>query len=446
MTQKKEPKKSEEKNSAGKVAVEKLPDSEVKLTITVPQDKFESNIEKVINKHNSELKVDGFRSGKIPADVIERTVGAEKILYEGAEEAVKEAYINAILDEKIEAIGEPKVQITKVARGNDLEFTAIVGVLPQVKIGEWQGDVKKINEKFSGKKIKVDDKEIDREVEFLANQRAKTITVTREAKKGDQLDIDFVVSKDNVPIENGTAKNHQIVIGEGKFIPGFEEKLIGTKAGDTKKFDLKFPKEYHAKHLADQNASFDVTVNLVQERQVPEINDEFASGIGKFKNLEELKKNIHEGIEHEQKHKQEDQQKKEIIDAVVGKMELDIPNVLIDREIEIMVSELDADISRIGMTKEQYFAQTKTTEEKLKEQWRKDQAPKRVKAALAIRDISKEQKISPDNKEIEEEVNKVLQYYQSLGQAEDKIDVQRLFEATKANLTNEKVFQYLMKV
>ncbi|MEA1925683.1 MAG: trigger factor [Patescibacteria group bacterium] len=433
-------------NNTSKAIIEKLPESEVKLTITVPKEVFEKHIEDVINRYGQEIKLDGFRSGKIPTKIIERTVGSEKILYEGAEEAVKKAYVNAILDEKIGAIGEPKIQIVKIARDNDFEFTAIVGILPEVKFKKWKDDVKQINKKFKRKEIKINESEVDREVAFLAKQRAKIITVSREAKKNDQVEVDFDVSQNNVALENGTVKKQPIVIGEKRFVPGFEEKLIGMKAGDEKEFDLTFPKKYHAKHLAGKNAIFNVKVNLVQERQIPEINDEFASGIGKFKNLLELKKNIHKGIEHEQKQKVEDEQKREIIDAIIEKVKLDVPEVLISREIETMMAELESDIGRINLNKQQYFEQLKTTEERLKEQWREDQAPKRVKAALAIQKIAKENEIIPETKEIEEEMNKILQYYKSLGQVEDKLDSQRLFEATKGNLINKKVFQYLMKI
>ncbi len=439
-------KQSSKNNNTSQAVIEKLPESEVKLTVTVPKEVFEEHVKDVINQYGQEIKLDGFRSGKVPAKIIERTVGSEKILHEGAEEAVKKAYVNVILDEKIGAIGEPKIQIVKIARGNDFKFTAIVGVLPDVKFKKWRDDVKRINEKFKKKEIKVDESEVDKEVAFLAKQRAKIITVNRGAKEDDQVEVDFDASQDNIVLENGTAKKQLIVIGEKRFVPGFEEKLIGMKAGDEKEFDLTFPKEYHAKHLAGKNVTFNVKVNLVQERQIPEINDEFASGIGKFKDLSELKKNIHKGIEHEQKQKVKDEQKREIIDAITEKTELDVPEVLINREIETMMAELESDIGRINLNKQQYFEQLKTTEEKLKEQWRRDQAPKRVKAALAVQEIAKENEITSETKEIEEEMNKILQYYKSLGQAEDKLDSKRLFEATKGNLINKKVFQYLMKI
>lgn len=427
------------------VKIEDLPRSEIKITFKMPSGKFDGFLDKAANELSKEMKVDGFRAGKTPREVIERTVGKDKVLYEGAEKAVKKIYVDAILDNKIEAVGEPKIDITKIAQGNDFEFTASVGVLPKIELKEWKKDIKEVNKDFKGKDIKVDDKEIDREISFLANQRAKVVTVNRKAKDKDQVEVDFEAHKDDVSIENSTAKKQQVVIGEGRFIPGFEEKLIGMKAGNEKEFFLTFPKEYHAKHLAGQEAKFKTKVNLVQERQIPEINDEFAKGIGTFKSLEELKSNVREGIRHEQKHKLENQQKNKIIDVIVQKAEFEVPNVLIEREIKTMMAELDQDLKQMGLSREKYFEQIKTTEKKLQEQWENKEAVQRVKAALILRQIAEDNKIFPDTKEVEKRVNQVLQHYKALGDIEKKIDVARLYEATKGSLANEKVFEYLMK-
>ncbi len=435
------------KNSVkNKVEIEKLNGSEVKLSITVLKDDFQKYVDSATKELAAEMKVDGFRNGKVPTSMVEKTVGIEKLLYEAAAEAVRESYINAILDNKIDAIGEPKVDIKKIAKGNDFEFTATVGVLPEIELEGWEKDVVKVNKKFAKQESVVEDKEIDHEVEYLAKQRAKIVTVNRVAKEGDQVEIDFDVFQENVAIENGSAKKHLMVLGEGRFIPGFEENLIGMKAGEEKEFKLAFPKEYHAKHLAGKDAEFNVKVNLVQEKQVAKIDDEFAKSIGKFKSLVDLKENIKKGITEEKKRRQEDEHKKEIIEAIIETMKVDIPNVLLEREMDIMMGELENDISRMGMDKEGYFKQVKTTEEKVKEGWKKEAAPKRVKAALILQEIAKKEKLTPDTKEIEEKVNQTLEYYATLGNTDDKIDTHRLYEATKGSLANEMVFKYLMEL
>lgn len=429
-----------------KVEIEKIEGSEVRLSISVPAAEFQKYIDAATKSLASEMKVDGFRNGKVPAAMVEKTVGAEKLLYEAASEAIRESYINAILDNKVEAIGEPKVDIKKIAKGNDFEFTATVGVLPEIELGDWKKDVSAVNKKFAKQEMKVEDKEIDHELEYLANQRAKIVTVNRAAKKGDQVEIDFDVFLENVAIENGSAKKHLMTLGDGKFIPGFEENLIGMKAGEEKEFKLAFPKEYHAKHLAGKEATFVVKTNLVQEKQLAKIDDEFATSIGKFKSLADLKENIKKGILEEKKRRAGDEQKKESIEAIIETTKVELPEVLLEREMDIMIGELENDIARMGIDKEGYFKQVQTTEEKVREGWKKEAAPKRVKAALILQEIAKQEKLVPDAKEIEEKVNQTLEYYATLGNADGKIDTHRLYEATKGSLANEMVFKFLAEV
>lgn len=440
---KKETSKNEVKNE---VKIEKLKGSEVKISVVIPKEGFAKYFDAAAKSLASEMKVDGFRNGKVPVDMVEKTVGAEKLVYEAAQEAVREAYINAVLDNKVDAIGEPKIDIKKIAKGNNFEFTATVGVLPEMELGDWKKDVAKINKEFAKKEVKVEEKEVDHEVEYLATQRANVVTVNREVKKGDQVEIDFDVFLDNVAIENGSSKKHVMVVGDGKFIPGFEDNLIGMKAGEEKTFKLNFPKEYHAKHLAGKEHEFQVKVNLVQEKQVAKIDDEFAKTVGKFKSLKELKDNIKKGIDEEKKRKQGDEHKKAIIEAIIETVSVEIPKALLEREVDVMMGELEADISRMGLDKEGYLKQVKMTEEKMKEGWEKDAAPKRVKAALILRELAEQEKIVPDTKEIEEKVNQTLEYYQSMGNTDDKIDTQRLYEATKGSLANEMTFKFLMEV
>ncbi len=427
------------------VKKEELDHSEVKLSFEVPAEKMGKFVDRAVHDLGKEIKVDGFREGKVPRNVLEQKIGKDKILYQAAELAVKEVYVDSVVKENLAVIGEPKIDLGKVEEGKDLTFTAVVGVLPEIKINSgWEKKAAKVNEKNKAQKIEIKDEEVDKEVKFLANQRAKIVTVDRAAKKGDQVEVDFQVLQNNVPIENGTAKKHSLVLGENKFIPGFEDQLVGAKAGEEKEFELKFPENYHATHLAGKPATFKVKVNLVQERQVAEINDEFACGIGKFKSLAELKQNIKEGLEHEKKHQQDDQWKKELMDAVVDEADFEVPETLIEKELETMMAELMQEVTQIGLAKEKYLEQIKKTEQELKDEWRKVTAPRRIKAALILRDLSEKNKLQPDSDEIEKQVNQTLQYYSSLGQTSDKIDVQRLYEMTKGTLSNEKAISYLM--
>lgn len=433
-----------EKSTKNDVKIKKLSQSEVKLICKVPAKKLEEAIQLRAKELSKELKIDGFRSGKIPYDVIERNVGREKLLNEGAEKIVKKIYVDAVLDNKIEAVGQPRIDVKKIAWGNDLEFEATVACLPEIKIGEWRKEAKKINEEYKGKKSEIKKEEIQRELDFLANQRAKIVTVNREAKQGDQVEVDFQVFKDNVAIEGGSADKHPVVIGKGNFIPGFEEKLVGMKAEEEIEFELAFPEDYHQKNLAGQKTLFKVKVNLVQERELPKIDDGFASGIGKFKNLAELKKNLKSGLEKEKTDKTRREQELKIMDMIIEKTEADVPKILVESEIKKMMAELDNDIARMGLKKQQYFDQLKTTEEKIKKQWEEKDAVKRVKAALIMKEIAKDQDINISAEKIETQMNQVMQYYKTINRAKKDIDMQVLYENIKAELTNKAVLDYLV--
>jgi trigger factor len=272
------------------------------------------------------------------------------------------------------------------------------------------------------------------------------VAVNRPAQKNDQLQIDFEVYKDGVAIEGGTARDHSVIIGKGGFIPGFEDNLIGLEANQEKEFDLDFPGDYHQKHLAGVKANFKVKIKLVQERQVPEIDDNFASGIGKFKNLEELRKNLEEGIEREKEHRDKTIWQDKIVKKLIENTKTEIPEVLIESEVSRMEQELESSIAQMGLDKKTYFQQLKTTEENIKKQWRDKDAQDRVKAGLALREISRKKKIEPTKEEIEMRINQILQYYKAVSDAEKEIDPTGLYESVKAELTNQKVLEHLMEL
>jgi trigger factor len=414
------------------------------LTFKVPANEFDKYYDEALKELSKDLKVPGFRKGKIPTKVAEKELTIERITYSAGDNAIRKVYVDAIIVENIPAIGEPKIDLKNIKKGDDLEFVATVELLPEVKLKNYKKDIDKINKKFSEKKPAVLDEDIQKELDVLAAQKVKIITVNREAQKGDQVEVDFDVFVNNVAIEGGSAKKHPVIIGDGKFIPGFEEKMIGVVADDEKEFELTFPKDYHAKHLAGKKAKFKVRVNLVQERELPEMDDEFAKGFGKFKTIKELKDNLRDGLEHEQIHRIEDEWKKELIEALIGKTDMDVPKSLIISEMDVMMRELENDLAKMGMQKEQYFMQVKTTEEKLKKEWKKKQAPNRVKAALILKELAEDNKLEPKKEDIEARVNQVVQQQTAYGQDPAKLDIQRIYEAIKGSLTNEEVFKFLM--
>lgn len=427
---------------------ENLPQSQLKMIFEVGPEEMEKFATAAMQKLASQIKVDGFRKGKIPPEVIEKEIGQEGIMAETVDTAARKVFVDALTKENIQAIGQPKIEPTEEAtKDGKFNFIATVDILPAVKLKPWEKQIQKVNQKFQGKKIEPKEEEIQKELDFLANQRAKIVTVNREAKKGDQVEVDFEVIKDNVPIEGGTAKKHPVIIGENKFIPGFEDQLIGAKAAEEKEFNLKFPKDYHAKHLADQDVLFKVKIHTVQERQAPELNDEFAKEINeKFKELKDLKEDIKKAIEHEKQHQQKDKHQNELMGEVVKQTDFEVPESLIEREIDRMMAELEQDLARMGLTKEAHLQQINQSEEKLKEEWKKQSAPNRVKSALVLRHFAQENKLDPDSEEIEKQANQMMQMYQMMGQRKadgEELDAQHFYEVAKGQLRNQKVLEWL---
>jgi trigger factor len=435
-------------NSTGKapeIKSEKIAGSKMKINFTLDASEFDKFVKKVAEELSKNMSVDGFRKGKVPFDVVKKEAGEDKLLYEAGEEAVKHYYVDYIVNNNIEAVGQPEVKFQKIGFGEDLEVEIEVAILPEVSLKDnWKKAISEVNEKHKDGSAEATEEEIQHELNTLANQRAKISTVDREARQGDQVQVDFQVFKDNVALEGGTAQDHQLTLGQGRFIPGFEENLQGMKAGEEKDFDLQFPEEYHQKHLAGQTAKFKVKMKNVQQRDLPEINDEFASGIGKFQSLQELKDNIKKGLEEEKKKQAQQAKNRDIIEALVKNSEIELPEVLIDKEIEGMKSELESELSRMGLDKNSYFSQMGTTEEEMTKQWREKEAPNRVKAGLILRKLSKEEKLEPSKEDVQERATAILQQYQVMqGEKQENLDIQKIYESVKSELSNEKVLEYL---
>ena len=426
--------------------MKKLPKSQIEFEVVVPSKEWEKYLDAAASEASEEIKIPGFRPGKAPRNLVEQKVGKGVVLNGAAEKAVKKSYVDFILKEKIEAIGSPKIELLEVKEGEDLKYKAVVSVMPKIEVKDgYKKEIKKINLEYKDKKATVDEKDLDLELEKLANSRVKLVTVNREAQKNDSVEVDFEVSINGVPIENGSSKNHSLIIGRGVFIPGFEEKIMGMKAGEEKEFELNFPEDYHKKDLAGKPAKFKVKLNLVQERQVPEINDEFAVSLGKFKNLEELKKSIREGMEHENEHKMKEEKRTKYVEEIIKNSETDLPEILIHEEAHKMLAEFEYQLAPMGMNLDQYLAQIKKDKEELIKDW-EPQAEKRVISALALKEITKNEELEASSEEIEVEMNKTLQYYKNVKDMEKNIDMERLYEFSRGVLESEKVFDYLEKL
>lgn len=424
------------------VNVKKIGKSEVEIKVSIPWGEWQAFTEKAAEEISQDVKIKGFRPGKAPKNMVEQKVGKGSVLETAARKAIQKTYPEVIQQEKIEALGSPQIEITKLAEGNELEYTAVTAIMPEVIIKSWQKEIQKINKKAKDKKTEISEEELAKELERLAKSRVKLVTVNREARKGDSVEISFQVLRAGVPIENGTSRNHPMVLGSGAFIPGFEENIFGMKEQEEKEFELKFPDKYHDKNLEGKPATFRVKLNLVQDRQTPEISDDFAKSLGKFEDLEALKKNMREGLLEEKKEKQKEQRRTDFLDKLVGLMEVELPELLVHAETHKMIEEFKSQIEGMGMAMEDYLQKMKKTEEDLEKEW-SSQAEKRVKASLALEEIAKIMNITVPSKDIEEEMNKIMQSYKNVKDMEKNIDMERLYNYVKGNKLNEEVFRYL---
>jgi trigger factor len=423
-----------------------LPKSEVEVTVSLPWEDWSKHIDNAAENVAKNVKMQGFRPGKVPRAVLEQKYGKALLLHEAAELAIQASYPQVLEQEKIDAIGRPQAEIKTVEEGKALEYVVKTAVVPQVKLKDsWKKGVQKANKEEATTKVEVPEEDIEKEMKRLAQTRSKFVTVNREARKGDTVEVDFQVRMDGVPIEGGTSKKHPLVLGSGAFIPGFEETLEGMKAGEEKEFELTFPAEYHAKDLAGKPASFQVKMLLVQEQEIPEVNDAFAQSLGNFKTIAELRENLRSGMAEEKKVQAEEGHRAKITEALIAAAEAELPEVLVHEELHKMLHEFEAQIQSLGMDFEEYLKGIGKTKDDLHKDWH-GQAEKRLLASLALEEVARQEEVDVASEEIEAEMNKTLQYYRNVKDMEKNIDLERLYAYVKGKMRNEKVFEILTKM
>lgn len=388
-----------------KVGIKTLPKSQAELTIEVSIFELQPFLTNTAARMSKELKITGFRPGKAPYDLVKQQVGEARIYQEALEDIIKKTYPRAVIEHKLEAVGQPKITIEKVAPGNPLVYRAQVTLLPKIELG----DYKKL--KAAKKEVKVGPKEIDKAIQNLQRMYGKEIKVERPAQKGDKVEVDFDVFMDKVPIDGGSSKKHPLVIGDGHFIPGFEENLVGMTKEQVREFKLRFPKDYHKKDLANRLAEFKVKMLAVYKIELPKLDDSFAKMLGKFENFAALQKQMSENVEKEKKLKEEQRFELEILDDIIKKSKFEeIPDLLVTSELDKMLKEIETSVMRQGMKFEDYLKSLKKSKEDLQKEL-KPEAEKRIKTALVIRHITKEEKIQVSPKEMDEEIKKSKEMY-----------------------------------
>ena len=410
--------------------------NELKLEFTVEADIFEKGIQKVYIKNSRYFNIPGFRRGKAPYNIVEKHYGKEVFYQDAFNEVVPSIYEKEILDNKLDVVSRPQIDIIKMEKGQDLIFTAIVQIKPEIKLGKYKGiELEKIE-------YKVSKEDIEKEIQSRAEKNARLVTVEdRAVEDGDITVIDFEGFINKKPFEGGKAENYELTIGSKSFIEGFEPQIIGMKPEEEKEIKVKFPDDYFSKDIAGKNAVFKVKLHEIKKKELPEIDDELAKDISEFDTLEELKKDIktkkQEENEKKAKFETEDAAIKKVTDAV----EVEIPSAMIETETDNMIKNFETNLYYQGLNLDQYLNIIGKTREEFKKDY-EEEAKTRVKERLVLDEIAKEEKIEPDEKEIKERMKEIAEHY---GRKEDDVkDNVELKENVKETLKIEKTIAFIV--
>ena len=411
--------------------------NEVKLTFNIEAEKFEEAMKKVYVKTAKYFNIPGFRKGKAPMQLVERQYGSA-IFYEDAfNELVPEIYDNAIKENNVEAVSKPNIDIVQMEKGKELIFTAVVETKPEVELGKYKGiEIKKIEYTTS-------DKDIEHELGHMAERNARLVTVEdRAVENGDITTIDFEGSIDGVAFEGGKAENHELEIGSHTFINGFENQIIGMKLEEEKDIKVKFPDDYFSKDLAGKDAVFKVKLHEIKKKELPKMDDEFAKDVSEFDTLDELKNSIKEKLDTQNVEKAKYETESEAIKAVCENAKLDIPNGMVEVEIDNMMKDMETRLSYQGLNMHQYLQMMNKTENDIRDNF-KEQAKESIKTRLVLEAIVKAEKIEATPEEITEKIKEMASQY---GRKEEELqENEQLKEYLSASIENEKAIDFIVK-
>lgn len=388
------------------VQVEKLEKNMAKLTIEVSAAEFEKALEDAFLKNKNKISVPGFRKGKVPRQMVEKMYGPE-IFYEDAANAlIPDAYSKALDKCEEDIVSSPEIDVTQIEKGKSFIFTATVALKPEVKLGKYKGV------KVEAAEVTVTDEEVDAKIEKERENNARTIEVTdRPVKDGDMTVLDFEGFVDGVAFDGGKGENYPLTIGSGAFIPGFEEQLVGAEIGKEVEVNVTFPEDYQAEELKGKAAVFKCTIKEIKEKELPALDDEFASEVSEFDTLEEYKKDVKETLTIEKEKAAREAKEAAVIDAIIADSDMDIPEAMVTTQQKQMIDEFAQRMQMQGLSMEQYFQFTGATLDKMMEQV-KPQAETRIKSRLVLEAVAAKEGIEATEEDYEEEIKTMAEVYQ----------------------------------
>ena len=418
--------------------VEKLENNTAKLTIEVEASKFDKAIQKAYQKNKNKFNIPGFRKGKVPYAMVEKMYGAAVFYEDAANELISGAYAQAAEESGLEIVARPEINVTQIEKGKPFIFEAEVTTKPEVKLGKYKGI------KVEKADVTVTDEEVAEELDKVKEQNARLVAADDKAvEDGDQTTIDFEGFVDGVAFEGGKGEDYPLTIGSHSFIDTFEEQLIGKKVGEEVEVNVTFPKEYHAEDLAGKPAVFKVKINEIKTKELPELNDEFASDVSEFETLEEYKESVKKNLEETKENNAKRTKEDEAIKKIIEKSEMEIPDAMIESQVQNMIQEFAQRLAQQGLSFDQYMQFSGMTMDKMKEQVRPE-ALTRIQSSLVLEQIAKEENFEITEDDVNAEIEKMAKAY---GMEADKLkeyvgDDEK--ESMKRDIAIEKAVQFIM--
>lgn len=422
-----------------KTKLKNISDVKVELTISLGAEELKAAEQVTLTKLAKEVKIEGFRKGKAPLEMVAAQVDPNLLNQETLENALSKSVAEAFLKEKVQAINRPEVDVKKFIPGTELEFTATTEIMPKVELG----DYKKLGVKKEA--VKVSKKEVKETIDRILKNFAEKKKVEREAKNGDEVIIDFLGKKDGVAFDGGKAEKFPLELGSKSFIPGFEEGLIGRKAGNELSLDLEFPKDYHAKDLAGAKVVFEVKIHEVRENIEPEINEEFLSKLGDFKTKEEFEKQIEEDLKTQKQAEADEKFKDELVKKLAEVSKVPVPEILLEDQKRSIEMDMQQNLMYSGLSLEDYLERMGKTREEWLEKDVKEAAEMRVKSGLALAELSKVEKVKSDTKELDARIAQLKEQYGNSKEVQKQLSSDNVRRNLANQILTEKTIDLLVK-
>jgi trigger factor len=379
-------------------------ETEVQFTVTLNEAEMLHIKGEVFDHLRKQVKAAGFRPGHAPDMIVERELGSSAVQSEFIEHAIQHSYAQAIKEQKLQVVAPPKVSIDKFVPYTDLEYKATVEIMPKVKLA----DYKKLRHKRPA--VKIDPAEIDRTIQDLRRREATRLRSEHPAKKGDEVNFDFEGTKNGQLVPGASSKNQTLQLGSGSFIPGFEDNLIGLKTGAEKTFDIRFPKNYHEESLADQVVTFKVKINEITDLVLPEVDSQFVEKVSPFKSVDELKADITAKLTGEKAEAAARQYEQEVLDKVLKDSKYQVPDSLVNQQLQRLRGELEQNLAYSGLNLEKYLELTKKTQEDMDKEMRPE-AERRVGLAMILTEVAAQEKLTVSPDELDAEITRLKQDY-----------------------------------